>query len=113
MNSSIKIKFQNHFKLYISLKDKIIFDSELINNKINFHVDYENQPSTITDVRYFLLDSDRIKIDDLLKKNQIIASTETITLTDYPLEKKIRYLYFKIFAIVTLIMILIVIYDNL
>ena len=113
MSSSIKIKFQNHFKLYISLKDKIIFENELIRKGIGFYVDYENQPSTIIDVRYFLLDRDRHKIDTLLKETQIIADAETISLSDYPLVKKMQYLYLKIFIIVTVIMILIVIYDNL
>ena len=112
MNNSIKIKFQNHFKLYVSLKDKIIFESELIKNGIDFYVDYENQPSTITDIRYFLLDRDRIKIDSLLKETQIIAGTETIGLIDFSLEKKIRHLYLNFFITVLLIMILIVFYDT-
>lgn len=50
-------------------------------------------------------------MDSLLKETQIIAGTETIGLIDYSLEKKIRYLYFKFFIIVLLIMILIVFYD--
>ncbi|WP_395057013.1 hypothetical protein, partial [Flavobacterium sp.] len=84
---------------------------ELIKNGIDFYVDLENQPSIFTDISYFSLDRDKIKMDSLLKETQIIAGTETIGLIDYSLEKKIRYLYFKFFIIVLLIMILIVFYD--
>jgi len=39
MKNSFDIKYHEHFKLYILLKNKIEFESALINNKILFHLD--------------------------------------------------------------------------
>ena len=39
---TFSIKYQEHFKLWVELKDKIVFESELIKKDIPFHID-ENQ----------------------------------------------------------------------
>ena len=96
--NNIDIKFQEHFKLNILFKDKILFENVLIESNIPF---YKNDLTN--DSLYFLLDKDKIKINDLLIKNEIIASTETIPTYDYREQKKVQKLYFKILLIVTLI----------
>ena len=103
MNNNIGIKFQDHFKLYVLLKDKIIFESELKNKNIGFYIDLETQVLVDNNIRYFLLNSDRLAIDKILKINKIIASTETINLVDYEDVKRFNKVYF-IFALIVLIL---------
>ena len=93
---SIDIKYQNHYKLYVFLKDKLIFESELERLGVKYFVDLETQLIIDNSIRYFLLDADREKIDCILQANEIIANTETITVGDYRDEKK----YFKYYLIV-------------
>lgn len=38
-DSNIYIKFENHFKLYLKSKDKIIFEHELRKSRIDYHFD--------------------------------------------------------------------------
>jgi hypothetical protein len=112
MSDSIEVKFKNHFKLYILFQDKIIFKSELINREIDFYEDYENQPVGGDEVRYFLLDSDREKIDLLLKEAKIVGSIETISISDYRQQRKIQYLYLKAAFLVVILMVLINLLDK-
>ena len=100
-----KVKFENHFKLYIPFRDKIIFESELINNNIDFYFE-ENQPGINISVRYFLKDKDASEIDKIIRKNEIISSIENQIL-DYKQEQKIQKLYLKV-AITIIIVILLV-----
>lgn len=101
MNSAIKIKFRDHFRLNIPFKDKILFEAALYEKNISFHVD--DNPMAYT--RYFLLDEDRERIDAVLKDTGIIAGTDTIRMTDYGDSKKVHkvYLYVAVVVIVLLI----------
>jgi hypothetical protein len=101
MYQNVEIKYQEHFKLNILFKDKILFENLLIENNIPF---YKNDLTN--DLIYFLLDKDRIGINNLLIQNVIIASTETIPTYDYREQKKVQMLYFKILLIVILITII-------
>lgn len=101
MYQNVEIKYQEHFKLNILFKDKILFENLLIENNIPF---YKNDLTN--DLLYFLLDKDRIGINNLLIQNVIIASTETIPTYDYREQKKVQMLYFKILLIVILITII-------
>ena len=103
MNNA-NVKFENHFKLYVPFRDKIIFESELINNNIEFYYE-ENQPNINISVKYFLKDSDANEIDKIIRENQIISSIENQIL-DYKQEQKIQKLYLKV-ATVTIIIILV------
>ena len=106
--NNIDIKFQEHFKLNILFKDKILFENVLIENNIPFC-----KNDLTNDSLYFLLDKDKIKINDLLIKNEIIASTETIPTYDYREQKKVQKLYFKILLIVTLITVIAIFFMDL
>jgi hypothetical protein len=99
MNSTIEIKYQNHFKLNIALKDKIVFEAEMYARNIPFHLD--DNPMAYT--RYFLLDEDRQQIDAVLKETGIIAGTETIRMTDYGDSKKVHRIYLCV-AIVMIVL---------
>ena len=73
-----KILFENNLKIYVLPKDKIIFESELEKQNIEYYCDIENQPMFENGIRYFILDADRIKLDKIFTENGIIAHTETI-----------------------------------
>lgn len=108
-----EILFKNHFKIYVLLKDKIIFESELEKQNVEYYCDIENQPMFENGIRYFLLDADRQKIDKIFTENEIIAHTETIPTSDYRDGKKAMKLYLKVGGIVLGIMILIMIIERL
>ena len=94
-------------------KDKIMFESELEKQKVEYYCDIENQPMFENGIRYFIQDVDRIKLDKIFVENEIIAHTETIQISDYRDGKKAQKLYLKVAGIVLAIMILIVIIDSL
>jgi hypothetical protein len=108
-----EILFKNHLKIYILLKDKIIFENELENNNIQFYCDIEKQPSFEEGIRYYIQDIDRMKLDIILKENGIIAHTDINPISDYRDYKKVISLYLKIALIVTVIIIFIIIIESL
>lgn len=108
MANSIDVKFQEHFKLNVLFKDYILFENLLLENNIDFYHN-SNENSDISDgTLFFLLDKDRIIIDQLLIDNGIIASTETILMSDYREETKVQKFYFSVFLIVVGLLILVI-----
>lgn len=105
------ILFQEHMKIYILLKDKIIFETELENQNIEYYCDLENQHLLVDGIRYLILDNDRLKIDKILIENKIIANFETIATSDFTDQRKISNIYLKVSGIVAGIMVLIIIFD--
>lgn len=107
-----KILFENNVKIYVLPKDKIIFESELEKQNIEYYCDIENQPMFESGIRYFIKNEDRIKIDKIFIENEIIANTETIQISDYRDEKKIQKVYLKVAVVVIGIMLLIVLFES-
>ena len=108
-----EILFLDNLKIYVLQKDKIIFESELEKQNIEYYCDIENQPMFENGIRYFIKNADRIKIDKIFTENGIIAQTETIRISDYRDGKKIMSVYFKIAGIVIGIMLLIIAIEHL
>ena len=108
-----KILFENNVKIYVLPKDKIIFESELEKQNIEYYCDIENQPMFESGIRYFIKNDDRIKIDEILTENEIIADIETILPSDFRDGKKAMKLYLTVGGIVFGIMILIIIVEKL
>ena len=108
MANSPKVKFQDHFKLNILFKDYILFENLLLENNIDFYHN-SNENSDISDgTLFFLLDKDRIVIDKILINNEIIASTETIMISDFREERKVQKFHFLVYLIIILILVLII-----
>ena len=108
MANSPEVKFQDHFKLNVLFKDYIFFENLLLENNIDYYHN-SNENSDISDGTYFfLLDKDRIIIDQLLIDNEIIASTETIMISDYRVEKKVQKFHFLVYLLVVGLLILII-----
>lgn len=105
MSNSIDIKFQKHFKLYVLLKDKIIFESELNKSSIKYYIDIKTQVLSDNKISYFLLDKDQEGIDKILISKNIIASTETININDFRDAKS----YYKVYFIIALLVIVLTI----
>ena len=103
-----EINKDNFYHIYILLKDKIRFESELIDNDISFHYD-ESQIQTDNSIRYHLLEKDKIKIDKILIENKIITNDETTRIIDYRDNSKINKVY-VLFVIVIVLVILIIDY---
>jgi hypothetical protein len=108
-----EILFKEHLKIYVLPKDKIIFESELENQNMEYYSDIENQPMFENGIRYFILDGDRIKLDKIFTENGIIAHTETIPTSDYRDGKKAMKLYLLVGGIVAGITILMIIFQSL
>ena len=80
----------------------------MLENNIDYYHN-SNENSDISDGTYFfLLDKDRIIIDQLLIDNEIIASTETIMISDYRVEKKVQKFHFLVYLLVVGLLILII-----
>ncbi|WP_026725058.1 hypothetical protein [Flavobacterium sasangense] len=108
MANSAEVKFQNHFKLNVLFKDYIFFENLLLENNIDFYHN-SNENSDISDgTLFFLLDKDRVIIDQLLIDNEIIASTETILMPDYREERKVQKFHFLVYLIVVALLILVI-----
>jgi len=65
------------------LKDTIRFEVAMNRKQIPFYSEINEQPDIAEGIRYFILDTDREKVDKLLIENDIIASTETISNHDF------------------------------
>lgn len=101
------IKYKDHFKLHVLFKDTIIFEWQLTTNKISFY----REDLQVSDCTVYLLeDKDRELINRILIENEIIASTDTIALTDIGDAKKVYKLYLYVSAVAVFIMVLIIIF---
>jgi 2-C-methyl-D-erythritol 4-phosphate cytidylyltransferase len=105
--NNFDIKLKEHYKLYVLLKDKIIFESELKKKGIKYYTEINEQPYIERGIRYFLLDSDMEKIDIIIRENGIVANTETNLILDYRDEKKVSKLYIAVTGVIIIIIILI------
>ena len=106
-HNNFDIKLKEHYKLYVLLKDKIIFESELQKEGIKYYSEINEQPFIDGGIRYSLLDSDMEKVDVIIIKNGIVASTESILISDFRDEKKIMKLYITVAAVLIGIIILV------
>jgi len=105
--NNFDIKLKEHYKLYVLLKDKIIFESELEKSGIKYYADINEQPTIDSGIRYFLLDSDMQNVDRIVKENGIVANTESNLISDFRDEKKVMKLYVTVAGAVIGIIILI------
>lgn len=108
MANSIDVKFQEHFKLNVLFKDYILFENLLLENNIDFYHNSNENSDISNGTLFFLLDKDRIIIDQLLIDNGIIASTETILMSDYREETKVQKFHFLVYLIVVGLLILVI-----
>ncbi|WP_336127445.1 hypothetical protein [Mesoflavibacter sp. CH_XMU1422-2] len=100
---NIDIRFKDHYKLMISLKDKLFFESELYKNEIKYHVENEYFGDKI---RFFFLDSDHKKVDNIIVKNEIVATVESNLVSDFNDQSKKVKLYLIIAFVFIAIIIL-------
>ena len=108
MANSAEVKFQDHFKLNVLFKDYILFENLLLENNIDYYHNSNENSDTSDGTYFFLLDKDRIIIDQLLIDNEIIASTETIMISDYRVEMKVQKFHFLVYLLVVGLLILII-----
>lgn len=113
MANSAEVKFQNHFKLNVLFKDYILFENLLLENNIDFYHNSNENSNISNGTIFFLLDKDRVIIDKLLIDNEIIASTETILMSDYREERKVQKLHLSVYLIIILILVIIILSGDL
>src|SRR5690554_415608 len=109
VKSNFDIRLKNHYKLYVLLKDKLNFETELQKNGIKYYYDTREQPFIDSGIRYFLLDKDRKVVDEILISNSIIATIESLPITDYKVNKKMM----KIFLLIALMIIAVILFIDL
>ncbi len=97
------IKEGEHFKLWVSLKNKIAFEAELVEQGIPYHID-DNQSTLGSDIRYFMADEYKEQIDNVIKHTGIIASTDTIPATDIEVSRHVNRMYLTVAGIVILLL---------
>jgi hypothetical protein len=74
------IKLEKHFKVYLPLKDKIIFEAKLKENNIRFHVD-SNQSTLDSEIRYFFREQDWKKVDDIITAEKLAGDFTVLNKT--------------------------------
>ncbi len=90
------------------LENSITFEAKLNENNIDYYVNNEGHPGIHNEgARYFLLDKDRVIIDQIIIENEIGSATETINslITKNALGQS---LYLKAIFIVIVLTILII-----
>ncbi|RWX00803.1 hypothetical protein [Flavobacterium cerinum] len=107
--SNFYIKNKDHFVLFVELKDKIVFDSELSKNNIPYHID-DNQSNLENSIRYFFLDENQTLVDKIVIDNGIIASTGSIRIRDYNDQKKVVKLYGSIAVIIAVTIVFMILF---
>lgn len=109
---NFNIKHKEHYKLYVLLKNKIIFESELQKRGIKYYAEINEQQSIDSGIRYFLLDSDVEKVDQIIMENGIVANTESHIISDFRDEKKVMKLYLAVAGVVIGFIILITLFEK-
>ncbi|MNK07698.1 hypothetical protein D3C87_256150 [compost metagenome] len=109
--NNFNIKYKDHFILFVELKDKVIFESELSRNNIVYHID-DNQSTLDNTTRYFLLNDNKASIDEIIINNGIVANTGSTHMADFNDQKKVMRLYGLIAAAIALIIILITLFED-
>lgn len=103
------IKLKEHYKLYVLLKDQIIFENELKKRGIRYYSNINEQSSIDGGLRYFFLDIDMQRIDQLLIETGIVATTESLMITDFSFQKNISKMLILVIGVFLGITILVVI----
>ena len=104
---NLDITKHDHFKLYILSEDRFTFESELQNHEIEFYTNSEEQVHSSHSIRYYLKDADRVKIDNIISKNEISSGLESTGLNKFEYNNKlIVRLILIIIGIVALILII-------
>lgn len=101
MNTS-EVLYKDHYKLYVEIENIVSFESLLISNQIDFHSDSEQQTLLGNQTRYFLLTSDREKVDRLIIEHSIQASTEAIP-SQFKKDRRALKLFYTAILIVVLL----------
>ncbi|MGQ3234305.1 hypothetical protein [Flavobacterium sp.] len=99
------IKLAPHFKLWVSVKDKISFESA---EGIPFHTD-DNQATVGSGICYFLPDGNKVQIDNFLMGTGIIAPTDTIGMYDVEISRKVNRMYLAVAGIVIMLLVIAII----
>lgn len=99
MANSAEVKFQDHFKLNVLFKDYILFENLLLEYNIDYYHNSNENSDISSGTLFFLLDKDRVIIDQILIENEIIASTETILISDYREETKVQKFHFLVYLL--------------
>ena len=76
---NLDINKEEHFKLYILSEHRFTFESELNKRGIDFYSDAEEQVFSSHSIRYYLKNSDREQIDQIIVNSKIDSVLDTIS----------------------------------
>ncbi|MGB3345344.1 MAG: hypothetical protein WBA61_15655 [Aequorivita sp.] len=97
------LKREPHYKLYVRLRESIIFDAALNEAQI----DCLREENPINEyVRYYFKVADSTKVDQINKDLQLSLSTETIPSLDYEITKKEWIIYILVGLIMGIIILI-------
>ncbi|MBD0777985.1 hypothetical protein HPE56_09280 [Maribacter sp. ANRC-HE7] len=102
-----------HYTLYVLLKDKTVFESELRQNGILWRSDFDNQPNIDDGIRYYLSEIDMQKIDQIIIENGIEAQKDTPLANDFKDKKKVMKMYLVVAMAVVVLLLLMVLVEYL
>lgn len=106
MPKTRSVKFRDHFKVDVHVKDTPVFENELIEKGLDFYVDYNRESSSDSSVQYFILHKDKAAIENFLRENKISMNSETIQYVAFGEERKFISLYLKLVGLFIVLMLL-------
>ncbi|MCB0744869.1 MAG: hypothetical protein KDC67_13255 [Ignavibacteriae bacterium] len=95
------------------MKDMILLDSELQNSNIRFYNEIVEQPQNSDTFRYYFLNSDNERVNNILVKNEIIAFSESNIIGDFKDNRKTLKLVLLITVILIATLVLVGVFLNL
>lgn len=106
MQKNLSIKFRNHFKIDVRFENISALENELNEKGIDFYADYNGESSSESLVQYYLLNKDRITVEEILLKNEIVLASQAIQYSEFSEERKFMSLYLKLIGVFIVLMLL-------
>jgi len=112
MPKDIRVKFRDHFKVDVRAKDVRLFEEELNQKGVSYYVDVLPDAFTGSLVQYYLLDKDKMIIENFSEGNEIIVLSECLEYPTFNEEQKFMHLYLKIVGVFILLLVALKIIDE-
>lgn len=97
---------KDEFKFYVLQEQVFLLEKLMIENHIEFH--NEQEITQTSSLKYYINNKDRPKLDQLVKKNNIILKTDSIPFIEHRLPEKVNFSLILVFTLILSLIVFIV-----
>ena len=97
---------KDEFKFYVLQEQVFLLEKLMIENHIEFH--NEQEITQTSSLKYYINNKDRPKLDQLVKKNNIILKTDNIPFIEHRLPEKVNFSLILVFTLILSLIVFIV-----